>query len=345
MTKKETVIKFIEENIKSGKYRPGDRIMSEYMISEYMKISRMTVRQGVDYLINKGVLYSVRGSGIYVAKKEKGRYIIISFNERILKNQNSSIYLKIMECLKEKITAEGYEPYLYLEKTGSDTDVILKTIDIDIKNVAGIIGIGGNDIYYVPLAEIGVSCVNIMSYKYNYFPSVNIYNCDILNKITSITEKFEKVLIFNFRIWELSEVNSEYLETLGRNEYLKNRYRVYELDILDSQENICKSIDEYLKKMDFEPDLFVFLDDNLYKCALPLFPKYDFFKKTKILTHSNGEEIYPDDYDICRIEYRKEDFADTAINLLLKQINGEKLSNVGEKINFRLINEDCLYKK
>lgn len=344
MTKKETVIKFIEENIKSGKYRPGDRIMSEYMISEYMKISRMTVRQGVDYLINKGVLYSVRGSGIYVAKKEKGRYIIISFNERILKNQNSSIYLKIMECLKEKITAEGYEPYLYLEKTGSDTDVILKTIDIDIKNVAGIIGIGGNDIYYVPLAEIGVSCVNIMSYKYNYFPSVNIYQCDIVNKICSIAEKFRKPIMFNFCLWKLIQKNSEYFETLGKNEYLKSLYTVYELNILDSQENICKSIDEYIGRIDYEPDLIVFLDDNIYKCALPLFPKYDLFRKAKILTHSNGDEIYPEHYDICRIEYRKEDFAETALRLLLKQIRGEKLFCVGEKINFRVINEELLYK-
>ncbi|MBQ0106227.1 MAG: GntR family transcriptional regulator, partial [Armatimonadetes bacterium] len=52
MNKKEKVLNFIEENIKSGKYKPGTRIMSEPMLSEYLKISRYTVREALKDLYN-----------------------------------------------------------------------------------------------------------------------------------------------------------------------------------------------------------------------------------------------------------------------------------------------------
>jgi len=56
----------IKEKIEDGKFRPGNRIPTEYELCEQFEISRAPVRQALLELVNEGVLYRQQGSGTFV---------------------------------------------------------------------------------------------------------------------------------------------------------------------------------------------------------------------------------------------------------------------------------------
>lgn len=61
---------YIKEKIEKGEWRPGEIIPSEREWAETYDISRMTVRQAVNNLVNDGYLVRRRGKGTFVAAKK-----------------------------------------------------------------------------------------------------------------------------------------------------------------------------------------------------------------------------------------------------------------------------------
>ncbi|MDX9787576.1 MAG: GntR family transcriptional regulator [Desulfobacterales bacterium] len=57
--------------IRSGQYRPGDRIASEIEMARVYGIGRPTARQATESLIRKGLLTRKRGAGTFVQKAPK----------------------------------------------------------------------------------------------------------------------------------------------------------------------------------------------------------------------------------------------------------------------------------
>lgn len=62
--------RLIEEKIKRGELQPGDKIESETLLSERLGLSRMTVRRAFEILAKKGLTYSERGRGTFVARQD-----------------------------------------------------------------------------------------------------------------------------------------------------------------------------------------------------------------------------------------------------------------------------------
>ena len=61
------VIEALQERIRSGVYKPGDRLPSERALGDQLNVSRPTVREAVQALASMNILESRRGSGVYVA--------------------------------------------------------------------------------------------------------------------------------------------------------------------------------------------------------------------------------------------------------------------------------------
>lgn len=55
--------------------KPGDMIPSEREYAEKFQISRMTVRQAINNLVNEGYLERVRGKGTFVTVKKLKRIL------------------------------------------------------------------------------------------------------------------------------------------------------------------------------------------------------------------------------------------------------------------------------
>lgn len=73
----------IKDLIEKGNLKPGDLIPSEREFSEKYEISRMTVRQAVNNLVNDGILVRKQGKGTFVAKQKIEQLLkgLTSFSE------------------------------------------------------------------------------------------------------------------------------------------------------------------------------------------------------------------------------------------------------------------------
>ncbi|MGB9885651.1 MAG: GntR family transcriptional regulator [Moorellales bacterium] len=58
----------IEDKIRRGELRPGDMIPSEAQLCREYRVSRMTVRRGLELLAEAGYLETARGKGTFVAR-------------------------------------------------------------------------------------------------------------------------------------------------------------------------------------------------------------------------------------------------------------------------------------
>jgi GntR family transcriptional regulator len=73
----------ITDKIRQGEYLEGSSIPSERELCEVLNISRMTVRQALNNLVNEGVLYREKGRGTFVARSKIEQKNIMSFSDTV----------------------------------------------------------------------------------------------------------------------------------------------------------------------------------------------------------------------------------------------------------------------
>jgi GntR family transcriptional regulator len=73
----------LHNHIVRGEWQPGDMLPSESELIEQYQVSRITVRQALEALVNDGLIYRQRGRGTFVAHPtvEQGLSRIISFTD------------------------------------------------------------------------------------------------------------------------------------------------------------------------------------------------------------------------------------------------------------------------
>ncbi|WP_290033531.1 GntR family transcriptional regulator [Ligilactobacillus cholophilus] len=79
----------IKESIENGKWQVGERIPAERELAIEFGVSRMTLRQAIQTLVDEGILERRVGSGTFVARKKVQEKMsgITSFTQ-IMENQN-----------------------------------------------------------------------------------------------------------------------------------------------------------------------------------------------------------------------------------------------------------------
>lgn len=77
----------LEKQVKQGKWKPGEKIISERELMELGNISRATVRQAIGSLVQQGVLEKIQGAGTFVkqAKIEQPMNVAYSFSQQLSK--------------------------------------------------------------------------------------------------------------------------------------------------------------------------------------------------------------------------------------------------------------------
>lgn len=68
----------IREAIESGAIRSGQRLENEYRLSELLGVSRPTVRQAIQQLVQQGLLHRQRGVGTIVASRKIPRPVALT---------------------------------------------------------------------------------------------------------------------------------------------------------------------------------------------------------------------------------------------------------------------------
>ncbi|WP_261129313.1 GntR family transcriptional regulator [Bacillus sp. Marseille-Q3570] len=139
------VEQYLKTEIKKGGYHTGDLIPSERELSEKFQISRMTVRQAINNLVNKGVLYRERGKGTFVSAPKIGYQLkgIASFSEdmrrRGIEPSTKVISFKTLinppEHILKKLECETDKKVIELERIrfANEEPVAIETAYLPIK--------------------------------------------------------------------------------------------------------------------------------------------------------------------------------------------------------------------
>lgn len=89
------IIDKIIKDIKSGIYKPNDKLISENILAEKYNVPRITIRRVYDKLLEMGYVYSIQGKGRYVKEREELIELIIngneSFSEKMRKNGHNIV--------------------------------------------------------------------------------------------------------------------------------------------------------------------------------------------------------------------------------------------------------------
>lgn len=87
----------IKEKINKGELRHGDMIHSENELKDLYSVSRMTVRQALNNLVNEGYLYRHKGKGTFVnnLKIEKRMQGLVGFTEE-MRRMNKRVRSKVI---------------------------------------------------------------------------------------------------------------------------------------------------------------------------------------------------------------------------------------------------------
>lgn len=111
------------KKIQSGEFIEGGLIPSERELGEGLNISRMTVRQALNQLVQEGVLYREKGKGTFVSKSKIVQRNIESFSDTVRQRGLEPITEIIYFCknednqrIKEILELEEMDSLYYLKR-------------------------------------------------------------------------------------------------------------------------------------------------------------------------------------------------------------------------------------
>lgn len=139
----------IKKSIESEELRPGDALPSERELSETYQISRMTVRQAITNLVNRGYLYREKGKGTFVTsqKFEQNLQGLTSFTEdmkaRNLIPGSKLLHFEIYpadEDIKAMLSLEDDELIYKIKRLrlANDEPIAVETSYLPVKLVPGL---------------------------------------------------------------------------------------------------------------------------------------------------------------------------------------------------------------
>lgn len=149
----------IKKSIISEELQPGDVLPSERELSENYQISRMTVRQAITNLVNKGYLYREKGKGTFVSsqKFEQNLQGLTSFTEdmkaRNLVPGSKLLHFEVspaIEEIKEWLSLEEEELIYKIKRLrlANDEPIAVETSYLPVKLIPGLTpDILGNSLY------------------------------------------------------------------------------------------------------------------------------------------------------------------------------------------------------
>ena len=109
---------YIVDQIRSGIWKPGDKIATEVQLVESIGVSRVAVREAIERLVTMSVLNKVRGSGTYVEQKDNR-----SFMSAAILGADADYMLKILEFRK---MFDSYNVELFLKYATDEEIELLK---------------------------------------------------------------------------------------------------------------------------------------------------------------------------------------------------------------------------
>ncbi len=115
----------IKKEISANRMKPGEMIPSERELGEMFHISRPTVRQAINELVNEGALYRKKGLGTFVSVQKINQQFLenltsfkVEMEEKGLPFSTKMISIKEIKATPDlqKVFGEKHPTFIYLER-------------------------------------------------------------------------------------------------------------------------------------------------------------------------------------------------------------------------------------
>ena len=97
----------IKAQIKEGKLKAGDRLMTEAEFSQQYEVSRITVRKAIELLVDEGYVTRRQGIGTFIAEKKLRRVVD---SDNLVRSFSEASRLSGQEPSSELISVEWVPP-------------------------------------------------------------------------------------------------------------------------------------------------------------------------------------------------------------------------------------------
>jgi len=136
------VARDLKKRIAAGSLKPGTKIPSENELKVEYGLSRQTIRKALDILLKENVIYSVRGSGTYVAEEKRhsspgGNTIAL-----ILTYVDGYIFPNLIQNIQSVLFEHGYSVQVHFTSNRIDQERAILEEIIERNNVVGVIAEG-----------------------------------------------------------------------------------------------------------------------------------------------------------------------------------------------------------
>ena len=171
----------IEKAIKDGIFKVGEKIPSEPELVKSFEVSRNTIREAIQSLIQAGVLESRQGDGTYVVTTSR-------FEANILNRLNNS---KISEVHEVRVSLEREIVKLAaLRRTQSDLAEIKKTLENKNLTKGSFKENSEADLAF----HLSIAKASHNSIFYDLYKSISEYICTSIEKRLEITHMEEELI-------------------------------------------------------------------------------------------------------------------------------------------------------
>ncbi len=171
----------IEKAIKKGAFKIGEKIPSEPDLVKTFEVSRNTIREAIQSLIQAGVLESRQGDGTYVVTTSR-------FEANILNRLNNS---KISEVHEVRVSLEREIVKLAaLRRTQSDVAEIKKTLENKNLTKGSFKENSEADLAF----HLSIAKASHNSIFYDLYKSISEYICTSIEKRLEITHMEEELI-------------------------------------------------------------------------------------------------------------------------------------------------------
>ncbi len=115
------IYEIIKSDIVTTKLQVDQKLPTQKELAKQYNVSMITIKKALNDLIRNGYLYSIVGSGTFVAK----RSMVLNFNQQkaiglVLVDLRSPFFSLIMQSVEEHVSQKGYS--LLLSKSEGDVD-------------------------------------------------------------------------------------------------------------------------------------------------------------------------------------------------------------------------------
>ena len=323
--KKDKIADAIREQINSGQYLPGDRLMTRTQLEEQFSVSSKTIQEAMDILIGEGYVEPRGKRGSFVSSHPPNlTRICLLFAEDFHQSCNNN---HLFKAIRDELTNVGHRLNVTFElldnagqlKNGARIDKLLK--DIEMKRIAGIFLLSNSEIFNdTPIInQKGIARV-VLGTQSQAESVIYVDYLDFYRKAASVLQKMrcKRPLFLMDRILSYKEFD-RILNILkhGGAEILPENIIMVNFEEPYLIENIIGMAFRCIQP----PDALVLVDDNTLPAITGKLKQMG-LESTPVIALANFPYPTQAAFKVTRIGFDVSKLLETATNSILAQVKG-----------------------